>query len=337
MNHTQEAIIHFLEKNKTAYPHKVSMITTKQTHISWIFLTGRFAYKVKKQLKFGRILDFSTLQLRKKYCENEIRINKILCPDMYLGVVKIIKKDDSFKITDLPKKGKALEYGVKMREIPQKNRMDLLLAQKKVNKKTIDRLVSILTKFHKKTPTSLKIKKFGHPKNLLKKIDENFRTLETLKKLKPKFEKKLVSFINNNKKLLSKRIEDGKIRDIHGDLYLKNIFIERNSKFYLYDGIEFNEALRSADIAEDVAHFAMDLDFNNRADLRRYFISQYIKKSNDADLKYLVYFWMCYKACMRAKVSLFKAKNELDKKKKNSSLQNSKKFFKLASSYLSKF
>ena len=337
MTQSQEKIIKFLLENKSPYPHKVSKIQIKQTHISWILLTGRYAYKIKKQLRFGKILNFSTLRLRKKYCQIEVKINKLLCPNLYLGVVKIVEKNGSIRIANLQSKQKAIEYAVKMHEIPQKYRMDILAKKNKITKKTIDHLIYLLIKFHKQTPTSNKIKRFGHPKIILKKIDENFRTLETMKKINPKYEKKLISFINHNQELFSKRITEGKIRDIHGDLYLKNIFVLNNSKFYLYDRIEFNENLRFADIAEDVAHLSMDLDFIEKHDLRKYFISKYVKISKDVDLLKFVYFWMCYKALIRAKVSLFLAKNEKNKIKKINALNNSKKFFKLAYSYLKLF
>ncbi len=107
-----------------------------------------------------------------------------------------------------------------------------------------------------------------------------------------------------------------------------------NSKFYLYDRIEFNEELRSADVAEDVAHFAMDLDFHRRPDLRKYFLTQYLAKSQDSELELLVYFWMCYKACMRAKVTFFQAKNEQNKIKKKKLIKDAKKLLGLAESYM---
>jgi|ERR1700739_3382540 aminoglycoside phosphotransferase family enzyme len=108
-------------RNKDAYPHEVylSKIKIYETHISWIFLTGLYAYKIKKEVKFGKILDFSTLYLRRKFCQKEIQVNKILCGDMYKGIVKIVSRNKgSIKIVDLHTKGKPLEYGVKMLEIP---------------------------------------------------------------------------------------------------------------------------------------------------------------------------------------------------------------------------
>jgi len=105
MNQYQQKIVSFLSK-KESYSHRVSRIEVKETHISWVFLTGKYAYKVKKELKFGDILDFSTLALRKKFCQKELRLNKILCDGMYLDVVKITAEGDSMRLGTLtPKVG----------------------------------------------------------------------------------------------------------------------------------------------------------------------------------------------------------------------------------------
>src|ERR671915_1250798 len=206
----QIELISFLSNNRDIYPHKVSKVEVEETHISWVILTGKFAYKIKKELKFGHVLDFSTLSLRKKLCQKEVDINKALCRDMYKGVVKVIKQkieqDQHYKlrIVGLKSKGKALEYAVKMLEIPQKFRMDNLLQEGKINSHTIDELASMLVKFHNSSITNRKIKSFGEPQFIKRKICENFATL-------------------------SKHT------------------------------IEFNDSLRYADVAEDVAHLAMDL------------------------------------------------------------------------------
>jgi aminoglycoside phosphotransferase family enzyme len=134
-------------KNKDAYPHEVYLpeIKVLETHISWIFLTGLYAYKIKKAVKFGRILDFSTLQLRREFCQKEIEVNRVLCGDMYKGIIKLVgKNNDGIQITNLQRKGKPLEYGVKMLQIPQKYRLDNLVAVDRVSLKTIDRLTEIL-------------------------------------------------------------------------------------------------------------------------------------------------------------------------------------------------
>src|SRR5919202_4777563 len=134
-------------RHKNTYPHKGSnIIKVEETHISWVFLTGLYAYKIKKSLKFGKVIDFSTLQEREKTCYKELMLNKVLCGDMYIGVVKVIKEENNgssssrFKIVDLEENGKAVEYSLKMRQIPNKFRMDNLITAGKVGLKTIGKL-----------------------------------------------------------------------------------------------------------------------------------------------------------------------------------------------------
>jgi aminoglycoside phosphotransferase family enzyme len=342
----QIELISLLCKNRDAYPHKVSKVEVEETHISWVILTGKFAYKIKKEVKFGHVLDFSTPDLRKRFCQKEVEINKVLCGDMYRGVIKVVKQkreqdeDDRIGIADLKSKGKALEYAVKMLEIPQKFRMDNLLQEGKISSHTIDELVSTLVKFHNSATTNRKIKSFGEPEFIKRKVDENFATLSTLADINHKLERSLKLFIKNKRNLLLERIRDEKIRDIHGDLYLKNIFIvPGNKKFYLYDRIEFNDSLRYADVAEDVAHLAMDLDFHGRSALRKHFISAYLLQSKDAHLENIVYFLMCYKACVRVKVSLFRAQsldktNSSDRIKIEQAEEEARNHLELAESYL---
>jgi aminoglycoside phosphotransferase family enzyme len=334
MSLNQQNIISHLKK-RSAYSHPVKRIRILETHISWILLTGSFVYKIKKEVKFGNILDFSKLSLRKKFCKKEVILNRPLCGDMYQNTVNIIQKNGALRFVELEEKGKPLEYAVKMIEIPQNFRMDNLVKVGKINKKTIKLLIDILIQFHNNTPTNNIISKFALPKIMKKKFTENFVTISKLEKINSIYEDKLYSFLENNNKLFYQRIRESKIRDIHGDLYLKNIFIT-DKRIYLYDRIEFNDSLRYADVVEDIAHLAMDLDFHGRLDLRDYFISQYIKKSNDKNILNLVYFMMCYKACVRAKVSLFRAQEVIDNKKIIYE-KEAKKHLKLADIYIKLF
>jgi aminoglycoside phosphotransferase family enzyme len=338
----QQKIVLELLKNKKVYPHQTSKkIKLQETHISWIFLTGKYAYKVKKELKFGKVLDFSSLSLRKKFCQKEVDLNRMLCPDMYKGVVIIGQENDgSIRLIDMNLGHRssfdALEYAVKMKEIPQKYRMDQLVSKNRIPTQIIARLAEILVQFHNSTQTNKRIMSYGRPSSLKMKVAENFNTLSKLANIHPKFERKLMSFIQNNSNLLYRRINQSKIRDIHGDLYLKNIFFVHH-KFYLYDRLEFNDSLRYADVAEDVAHISMDLDYHEKVDLRDYFLSNYIKTSKDSTLDKLIYFWMCYKACVRAKVSYFSAKGEIDRQRRATSVREAKDHLRLADSYIKLF
>ena len=293
-------------KEKGAFPHRVSNVRVLETHISWVLLTGKYVYKVKKAVKFGRILDFSTLSLRKYFCQKEVMLNRPLCGKMYQGVVKIVKIYHKYKVVNLNTYGKPLEFAVKMIEIPQRFRMDNLLRLRKINNSVLDLLVENLVAFHRCVYTSDTIAKFGRPYIMKSKIRENFATLSMFTKTDSIFEKRLNQFVRNNYELFARRIEASRIRDIHGDWHMRNIFFFKG-RFYMYDRIEFNDSLRYAYVAEDVSHLAMDLDYHRRQDLRRYFINQYIRKSNDTTLIDIIYFLMCYKACVRAKVSIFKS------------------------------
>jgi uncharacterized protein len=235
-----------------------------------------------------------------------------------------------------------------MKEIPQKFRMDNLVAANKVSLKTIEKLANILVKFHRVTPTNTTIKHYGGSGFMKAKVLENFETLSKLYDDNgyddnsfneiSKLGKKLISFIENNKQLFRQRIAKNKIREIHGDLYMKNIFIvQPNNKFYLYDRLEFNDSLRYADIAEDVAHICMDLDYQKKSYLKRHFVSCYIEASKDFQLNAIINFLMCYKACVRAKVYFFKAINERNKEEKDRCLRQSDDHLKLAKLYLGSY
>ena len=336
MSLEQLNIIHHLENN-TAYSHPAYDIRVLETHISWILLTGPFTYKVKKEVKFGKVLDFSNLLLRKKYCKKELVLNKLLCGDMYQSVVKVIQENKIFKFAELNEKGEPLEYAVKMIEIPQKFRMDNLVQTGNVNKKTIQSLIEILIKFHNSSITNNKISNYALPNVMKKKFIENFETLSQVgKKIDPVIETKINSFLEKNNDLFVQRIRESKILDIHGDLYLKNIFVIYD-KFYLYDRIEFNDTLRYADVTEDVAHLAMNIDFHQRNDLSKYLIKEYIQKSHDDNMSKLIYFMMCYKACVRAKVSFFREQEVDTKNEKIIHEMEAKKHLNLAKKYIKFF
>ncbi len=285
-------------------------------------------------------MDFSTPALRRRYCEKEVTLNKLLCGNMYIGVVKVVRARGSstlFELTDLRDKRKAIEYCVKMKELPQKCRMDNLLDAGKLDKSTIKKLVSTLVRFHRSTPTNSKIQRFGQPDFIKAKVDENFETISRMHiSLDPEYHNKMNSFIEKNRELFFNRIKAGKVRDIHGDLYLSNIFIV-GSRFYLYDRIEFNDGLRYADVAEDVAHLAMDLDSHDRHDLQEFFVNQYILKSKDDTLKDILYFMMCFKACIRAKVSFFNAKSDSNREKSVAAMREGNHLLRIAESYMGLF
>ena len=142
--------------NPQTYPEETGKIELIQTHISFVFLTENYVYKVKKPVNFG-FLDFSTLDKRHAYCEKELQLNRRLCPEIYLEVVPI-NKSKSLKIKG---SGETVEYALKMKRLPQERIMTQLLQEGKVDKKTIDEIAAIVAKFHSEAQTNAEISEFG--------------------------------------------------------------------------------------------------------------------------------------------------------------------------------
>lgn len=317
-----------------AYDETVKNIRLVQTHISWIFLTGKYVYKIKKPVDFG-FLDFTTLEKRKFFCEKELELNKRLAPDMYLEVVPINQSKRNIKIKG---DGETVEYAVKMRELPQETMMLKLLENGNVDKSLIDRIAKIISDFHSKAERINQVDSFDV-------INLNWN--ESFSQTKPficqtiskdKFgyiEKTIRKFLTDNKTFFEKRNSEGKIKDCHGDLHSGNIFIA--DKIYIFDAIEFNERFRFTDVSSEVAFLAMDLAFHNKQELSNYFVEKYVEYSKDTELKKLLNFYKCYRAFVRGKVTSFKLgdKNISDKEKKESIVLASK-YFDLAFDYAKK-
>ena len=269
--------------NPQAYPEEPGKIELIQTHISFVFVTKNFVYKMKKAVNFG-FLDFSTLGKRRFFCEKELELNRRLCADVYLEVVPINKSN----IIKIKGNGETIEYALKMKRLPQEKIMTLLLKENKVNNKTIDALAKIIAEFHSKAQTSTEINEYGSLKIIKTNWDENFaQTLkyinQTISKTDFEFiQSRINNFMENNKLLFESRIKNNKIRDCHGDMHSGNIFL--TEPICIFDAIEFNDRFRYSDVASDVAFLAMDLDFQDRPDLSDYFIGKYINYSKDQEL-----------------------------------------------------
>ena len=319
-----------------AYPEPTRKIELIQTHISFVFLTSRFVYKVKKAVNFG-FLDFSTLAKRRSFCQKELEVNRRLCPEIYLKVVPI-NKSETIKIEG---NGETIEYALKMRRLPEDAIMTRLLSEHKVDNKTIDKLSETIATFHLNAKTSSEINEFGSLKTITLNWDENFAqtkkyvgqtiTDEEYQCLKRKVNKFMVA----NEQLFESRIKSGKIRDCHGDLHSGNIFI--TDKICIFDAIEFNDRFRYSDVASDVAFLAMDLDSKERRDLSDYLIERYIAGSKDLTLTSVLDFYKCYRAYVRGKVISFRIDDpDIDPKEKETDIADAHAYFRLAAEYARK-
>lgn len=328
----QRQVVEALMKPE-AYEEEVEQIELKQTHISFVFLTGNFVYKVKKAVDFG-FLDFSTLEKRRFFCEKELELNRRLCGDMYLEVVPV-NRSDSIKING---EGEIVEYAVKMKRIPEEKIMTRLLEEGKVDRKLVDRMARIIAEFHLKAKTSKRISEFGSLPMIEKNWRENFeQSEEFIGETIPKESYQLIctrigEFMKGNAAFFAKRVAEKRIRECHGDIHSGNIFVA--DRIYIFDAIEFNERFRFCDVASDIAFLAMDLDFKDRSDLSKFFVERYINYSGDRELEKLLSFYKCYRAYVRGKVVSFKLKDpSVDKEEKSAAKKEAKAYFELAADY----
>jgi aminoglycoside phosphotransferase family enzyme len=316
-----------------AYTQDPGQIELIQTHISFVFITKTYVYKVKKAVNFG-FLDFSTLDKRLLFCEKELELDRRLCPEIYLEVVPI-KKSNTIKVNG---EGEIIEYALKMKRLPQERIMTVLLKENRVDKKTINEIAQIVAQFHSRAQTNPEISQFGSLKIVKTNWDENFsQTIkyidQTISNLEFQFiQTKINDFLKKNKALFESRISNHRIRDCHGDLHSGNIFI--TDKICIFDAIEFNDRFRYSDVAADVAFLAMDLDFQHRSDLSNYFIERYLEYSKDQQLVQLLSFYKCYRAYVRGKVISFKLEDQnITSEEKISATKEAEEFFKLADKY----
>lgn len=299
----------FVEAMKKAdfYPHHPADVELIQTHISYVFIAGDFVYKIKKPLKFD-FLDFTSLEKRKFFCEEELILNKRLAPETYLDVVAI-SRDDHGNIT-LGKGVEIIDYAVRMKTLSADRMLKTLLSKGFVNGKTIDAVARKIAAFHHHARTNKKIAEMGRIENIRHNHEENFIETkkyinDTLPLYQYEFIKEYVNkFLVEKKDVLEKRVTDCKVKDCHGDLHLDHICI--NDEITIFDCIEFNERFRCGDVAEDVAFLTMDIDFNGYPQHAENFVQSYIKYSGDEDISVLLNFYRCYYAYVRGKVTSFR-------------------------------
>jgi aminoglycoside phosphotransferase family enzyme len=315
------------------YPEETGKIELIQTHISFVFVTQNYVYKVKKPVNFG-FLDFSTLEKRRANCEKELQLNRRLCPEIYLEVVPI----NQSKTLKIKGSGETVDYALKMKRLPQERIMTQLLQEGKIDKKVIDEIAAIVAKFHSEAQTNAEISEFGSLKIVKTNWDENFsQTTKYINQTIPKadfdyMQTKINGFVTKKKELFESRIAGKRIRDCHGDLHSGNIFV--TDKICIFDAIEFNDRFRYSDVTADIAFLAMDLDYQKRTDLADYFITQYIAYSKDTQLKQLLPFYKCYRAYVRGKVVSFRLDDSnINPEEKAAATKEATAYFQLAVQY----
>ena len=304
------------------YDHSVQEIKIIETHISWIVLTGDYAYKIKKPIKYS-FIDFSTLEKRRFFCYEELRLNRRLAPDLYIEVVPIV---GSLQQPLINMTGEAVEYAVKMRQFAQTWLLSYLSEHDQLLKHHIDSMAQQIADFHLHIDKCSTIDKFGSPEDICSwvadnftqiesnSIDENFNEIEKLKKWSE-------NEFRNKYNLFQIRKNNKFIRECHGDMHLNNMVLIKGT-VTIFDGIEFNEHLRWIDVISEVAFVTMDLYDRGHSGFASRFLNAYLQHTGDYSGLALLKYYLVYRAMVRAKVSLLRIaqknlKDEAQDKLKN--------------------
>jgi aminoglycoside phosphotransferase family enzyme/predicted kinase len=291
-----------------AYSHRVAEVEVRHTHISVVFLAGRFVYKIKKPLQMG-FLDFRTLSSRRHFCEEEVRLNRRLAPSVYLGVVKVVRTDSGLRVEG---SGEAVEWAVKMERLPDNATLRARLTRGEVGPEQIASLARRIASFHAAAEAGQHISAFGALPVVASNARENFEqsapqvgttvSPAVFDRLRSLTEKAL----DQLGPLIEARSARGVPRDTHGDLHCEHVYLFPDrpapDDVVIIDCIEFNERFRFADPVADMAFLVMDLTFEGRRDLARHFAQAWFAVSGDEEGRALLPFFMAYRAAVRGKV-----------------------------------
>lgn len=290
------------------YPRKPSGVRHTETHISHLFFVGDLVYKIKKPVRFS-FLDYSTLRHRRYFLHEELRLNRRLAPSVYLGVLPVSYGIDGWRLGSY---ANPVEYTLVMRRLPERRMLDFLLDRNQVTPEMMRSLAETVAPFHTQGAAGGDVQAQGHPASIRRLWDENLADIrpfvgkgldcETFEAVRDFGE----SFIERQQEPLMRRVREGRIRDVHGDLHCEHICFAPEG-IQIFDCIEFNPQLRYCDLASEIAFLIMDMEFRGGGELANEFLGRYLELMEDPDLTSLLPFYKCYRALVRGKVAALRA------------------------------
>jgi aminoglycoside phosphotransferase family enzyme/predicted kinase len=295
----------------SAYPSHVEKIEVRHTHISVVFLAGPHVYKIKKPVALG-FLDFSTLEKRRHFCDQEVRLNRRLAPTVYHGVVAVVHTPAGVRVEG---RGDVVEWAVKMARLPEDATLEKRLQRGEVDQALVAALAERVAAFHLHAASGENIAAFGRFDVVARNARENFEQAEpqvggTLSRaLFDRLRALTEDALGRLRPLIEERAVQGLSRDTHGDLHLDHVYslAERQppDDLVIIDCIEFNDRFRFADPVADMAFLVMDFAFHGRRDLAQVFADAYFRASKDEQGRALLPFYTAYRAAVRGKVEGF--------------------------------
>ncbi|MGD2123933.1 MAG: phosphotransferase [Gemmatimonadota bacterium] len=350
-------------KDPSFYSHPVYAVEFIQTHISCVFLTGDYVFKLKKPADFG-FLDFTTVELRRTNCFMELELNRRLAPDVYLRVEPVIVEGGRPRLGgaadaggefpggdeadgEAGERGAAgparvapspIDWVVVMRQLDQSLLGLQVLERGELDTAKIEAVVDRLVPFYQAARTGPGVDEFGSIDTVKFNTDENFQqTAEFVGRALTQDRYDSIrgftnGFYQEHRDLFLERIAQGWIRESHGDLHLGNIFFEDPP--VIFDCIEFNERFRCGDVAVDLAFLVMDLDFQGMPELARLVVDRYVERSGDTGFLKMVDFYACYRAYVRGKIAcLTSADPAVGQASQAAQLQLASRYFDLSFHY----
>jgi aminoglycoside phosphotransferase family enzyme/predicted kinase len=318
--------------DRPKFNHPVENIRVIETHISYVLLTGAFAYKIEKPVSLG-FADFSTLERRRAACYEEIRLNRRLAPKLYIGVVSISGSVDAPVINE---PGIPIEYAVKMRQFPDDARLDDVVKRGGLNDSMVRALAAQVADFHSSIEVSRPSDTAQRSEHRFLEITDNFEALNdfrdtparstNIEKLR---EWSMESLVVNGDQLRRRRRE-GFVRECHGDMHLANMALF-DDEIVIFDALEFNADLRWVDVMSEVAFVVMDLIHHARPDLASVFLSNYLQATGDYDGLTVLRHFLVYRAMVRAKVSAIRSRQQgVDDATRKAALDDMDEYLRLA-------
>jgi hypothetical protein len=296
-------------RDPACYPHAVCSVRVIETHISYVLLTGEFAYKIKKAVDLG-FLDFTTLEKRRLFCDEELRLNSRFARDLYLEVVPICGTPGSPRVAG---DGDPIEFAVKMREFPQQALAERVLARGELTSLHIDALAECVADFHARAQPARDNDPYGAPEAIWAATAQNFAQIRNLQPrasclpVVDQLEAWSREEHSRRREAFIGRRREGWVRECHGDLHLGNIVL-LDGRPRLFDCIEFNPELRWLDVMNEAAFLVMDLRASARPDLAARFLNAYLEATGDYGGLSVLRYYLVYRAMVRAKIGLMRAR-----------------------------
>jgi aminoglycoside phosphotransferase family enzyme/predicted kinase len=326
-----EAAVRLLSQPAT-YPERPTQVLVRETHISCVFLTDQYAYKLKKPVKF-EFVDFSTPEARRAACEDELRLNRRLAADVYLDIVPLTRQADG--TLRLRGSGRVVDWLVQMRRLPEDRMLDQLIASGRLRAEEVDRLARFLTDFYQQAPPltlppeeyraaieghvranrdELLAANHGLPSPLVKRV----QTTQLL-------------FLKSCSELLDSRARS--VIEGHGDLRPEHVCLEDPPA--VFDCVEFSAELRRLDVLDELCFFAMECEFLDADWVGRRVLEVYRQERNDNPPQALLCFYKCYRACVRAKVAALRSRQlgAAADQRPTEALKHARRYLELARGY----